>query len=117
MHVQKSSISVTFLGTLCFLPRVPNEVPCFFSSASFIILPFRSVAAKRVGDGPGPRACRALACLTPVLVCIGIALSPYIVALVLLSELSNEEGIETADSSRLMLVGKQLYEEVLLKLL
>jgi hypothetical protein len=84
------------------------------------------VAAKgvgEVGDGPGPHVCRGLVCLTSVLVCIGIAFSPYIVAVVflvhvLLSETdNNEEGIETADSSRLMLVGIQLSKEVLLKLL
>jgi hypothetical protein len=43
------------------------------------------VAAKgldEVCNGPGPRACRGLACLTPVLVCIGIAFSSYIVAVV-----------------------------------
>jgi hypothetical protein len=43
---------------------------------------------------------QGLVCLTPVLVCIGIAFSPYIVAVVclicgLLSETdNNEEGIE-----------------------
>jgi hypothetical protein len=67
---------------------------------------FYPVAAKgvgKVGDGPGSRACRDLACLTPVLVCIGITFSSYIVAidrfiLVLLSETdNNEEGIETAN--------------------
>jgi hypothetical protein len=59
-----------------------------------------AVVAKGVGDGPGPRTCRGLACLTPVLVCIKIAFSPFIVAVVclthvLLSETdNNEEGIE-----------------------
>jgi hypothetical protein len=53
-----------------------------------------------VGDGPGSRACWGLACLTRVLLCIGIAFSPYIVAVVclthvLLSETdNNEEEIE-----------------------
>jgi hypothetical protein len=56
--------------------------------------------SKGVGDSPGPCACRGLACLTPVLVCIGIGFSPHIVAVVclicvLLSETDNdEEGIE-----------------------
>jgi hypothetical protein len=58
------------------------------------------VVAKGVGkvvDGPGPCACT---CPTPVLVCIGIAFPPYIVAIVclvhvLLSETdNNEEGTE-----------------------
>jgi hypothetical protein len=62
-----------------------------------------AVAAKgvgEVGDGRGPRAYRGFACLTPVLVCIGIAFCPYIVAVVclihvLLSETdNNEKGIE-----------------------
>jgi hypothetical protein len=45
---------------------------------------------------------QGLTCLTPVLVCIGTAFSPYIIAIVflihvLLSETdNNEEGIETA---------------------
>jgi hypothetical protein len=61
------------------------------------------VAAKGVGevsDGPGPRACKGLACLTHVLACIGIAFSPSIVAVVclihvLFSEADNNvEGIE-----------------------
>jgi hypothetical protein len=64
---------------------------------------FSAVAAKgvgEVGDDRETRACRGLACLTPVLVCIKIVCSPYIVAVVclihvLLSETdNNEEGIE-----------------------
>jgi hypothetical protein len=53
-----------------------------------------------VGDGPGSRVCWGLACLAPVLVCIGIAFSPYIVAVVCLVHVlssetdNNEEGIE-----------------------
>jgi hypothetical protein len=42
-----------------------------------------SVVAKGVsemGNGPRPCACRAFICLTPVLVCIAIAFSPYTVA-------------------------------------
>jgi hypothetical protein len=62
-----------------------------------------AVAANGVGelgDGPGFRAFWGLACLTPRFVCIGIAFSPCIVAVVcliraLLSETdNNEEGIE-----------------------
>jgi hypothetical protein len=58
------------------------------------------VAAKGVGKRPGPCACRGLACLRPVLVCIGIDFSPNIVAIVcltnvLLTETDNsDEGIE-----------------------
>jgi hypothetical protein len=58
------------------------------------------MAAKGVSDSQGPRAYRGLECLTPVLECIGIAFSPYTVAViclmhVLLSETDNsEKGIE-----------------------
>jgi hypothetical protein len=49
---------------------------------TLMVVKIRLKAAKgvgEVGDGPEPRTCR---CLTPVLVCIGIAFSPYIVAVV-----------------------------------
>lgn len=56
-----------------------------------------SVAAKGVGkvdDGPGSRTCRGLISLTPLLVCIRITFSHYVVAAVslihvLLSETNN----------------------------
>jgi hypothetical protein len=57
-----------------------------------------------VGDGPGPCACRGLA---PVLICIGIAFSPYIVAVVCLINVhlsethKNEEAIEKGFSKSL----------------
>jgi chemotaxis receptor (MCP) glutamine deamidase CheD len=57
--------------------------------------------AGKVDDGPEPRAC----VLTLVLVCVGIAVFPYIVAVVglihvLLSETdNNEKGIEKVFSS------------------
>jgi hypothetical protein len=53
-----------------------------------------------VGDGPGPRACRGLACFTPVPLCIGIGFSSHIVAIVCLIHVflsetnNNEEGTE-----------------------
>jgi hypothetical protein len=61
----------------------------------------------KVGYGQGPRACRGLACLSPVLVCIRIAFSPYIAAVVcliylLLSEIdNNEEQIEKVSNKSL----------------
>jgi hypothetical protein len=54
----------------------------------------------QLGSGRGWATAQGFACLTPVLVCMGIAFSPYIVTVVclihaLLSETdNNEEGIE-----------------------
>jgi hypothetical protein len=59
-----------------------------------------AVVVKGVVDCPGPRAYRGLAYLTPLLVCIRISFSSYIVAIVCiihvyLSETdNNEERIE-----------------------
>jgi hypothetical protein len=53
-----------------------------------------------VGDGRGPHVCWSFACLTCVLMCIGIAFSAYVVAIVSLTYVlicesdSNEEEIE-----------------------
>jgi hypothetical protein len=58
-----------------------------------------------MGDGSGPRTCRNLKCLTPLLVRIGIPFSHYIVAVVcliraLLCETDNsEEGTEVFDKN------------------
>jgi hypothetical protein len=54
---------------------------------------------------PRPRACRGLACLATILVCIGIAFSPYIVAVVCLihvlssETINNKAGTEVFDKS------------------
>jgi hypothetical protein len=66
---------------------------------------------------------QGLACLTPVLACVGNAFSPNIVVVCLLMyfylrpAMKKELTLKIADSSRSMLVGIQLSKEVLLKLL
>jgi hypothetical protein len=51
----------------------------------------------KVGDCPWSFFCRGLMCVTPVLVCIGVAFSPYIVAIVCFvlspENNNNEDGI------------------------
>jgi hypothetical protein len=85
-----------------------------------------TVAAKGVSEvdnGPGSCTCRGLTCLTPVLVRIGIAFSPYIVGIVYLIHVlssetdDSEEGIEKVFDKSLWRVNDNFLNAFLKKLL